>query len=120
VNAQTWTTESANGTCAYVYAYLQVDCHLVFPYGPTLTFHRKGLFVSLGATGSLGGQATFSVDPNSLRGASGITFQATGLSIGGGGFQITWYRDDTFIGHGEFYGAGVQLGAPGGGGGSFS
>jgi hypothetical protein len=120
VNAQTWTTEGANGGCAYVFAYLQVDCKLEFPGGPTLTFNGKGLVVGLGATGSLGGQATFSVDPRSLKGASGITFQATGLAIGAGGFQVTWYRDNTYIGHGEFYGAGVQLGTPGGGWGSFS
>mgnify|MGYP006140594825 CR=1 FL=1 len=42
------------------------------------------------------------------------------IGIVAGGFQVTWFRDGTYIGHGEFYGMGVQLGTPGGGWGSFS
>ena len=120
VDAPSWTTSSASGSAAYVYLYLQVDCHLAFPGGPKLTFNGKGMVVGLGATGSLGGQATFNVDPNTLKGASGITFEAMGLSIVGGGFQVTWFKDNKYIGHGEFYGLGVSLGTPGGGWGSFS
>ena len=76
--------------------------------------------LGLGATGSLTGKASFNVDPNTLKGASGISFEAAGLSIGGGGFQITWYKNNKYIGHGEYAGAGVQLGTPGGGTGSFT
>ncbi len=119
-DASSWTTSEASGSAAYVFAYLQVDCNLSFPGGPVLKFNGKGMVVGLGATGSLGGQATFNVDPNTLRGASGITFEAMGLSIVGGGFQVTWYKDNKYIGHGEFYGLGVSLGTPGGGWGSFS
>lgn len=120
VDAPSWTTSSAIGSAAYVFVYLQVSCTLTFPGGPTLTFLGKGGVVGLGATGSLGGQATFNVDPNTLKGASGITFEAFGLSVGGGGFQVTWYKDHSYIGHGEFYGLGISLGTPGGGTGSFS
>ena len=120
VDAQSWTTSSASGSAAYVFVYLQVNCTLSFPGGPTLTFLGQGGVLGLGATGSLGGQATFNVDPNSLIGASGISFEAAGLSIVGGGFQVTWYQNNSYIGHGEFYGLGVSLGTPGGGTGSFS
>jgi hypothetical protein len=119
-DAQSWTTSSASGSAAYVFVYLQVDCNLNFPGGPSLTFNGKGGVLGLGATGSLGGSATFNVDPNTLKGMSGITFEATGLSIVGGGFQVTWYHNHSYIGHGEFYGLGVSLGTPGGGTGSFS
>jgi hypothetical protein len=120
VEGKSWTTTKASGSAAYVYAYLQVDCYLDFAGGLSLSFNGKGLVAGLGATGSLGGQATFNVDPKTLKGASGITFEASGLSIVGGGFQVTWYKDGTYIGHGEFYGMGIQLGTPGGGWGSFS
>jgi hypothetical protein len=120
VDAPSWATSTASGSAAYVFVYLQVGCTFSFPGGPTLTFDGKGLVAGLGATGMLGGQATFNVDPNTLKGASGITFEAWGLSIFGGGFQVTWYKDNTYIGHGEFYGLGVSLGTPGGGWGSFS
>jgi hypothetical protein len=116
----TWTTSSASGSAAYVFVYLQVDCNLSFPGGPNLTFNGKGMVAGLGATGSLGGQASFNVDPSTLKGASGITFEAMGLSIVGGGFQVTWYKDNKYIGHGEFYGLGISLGTPGGGWDSFS
>lgn len=119
-DAQSWTTTSASGSAAYVFVYLQVGCTLNFADGLTLNFDGKGMVAGLGATGSLGGQATFNVDPHSLKGASGITFEAAGIGIVGGGFQVTWFRDGTYIGHGEFYGLGVQLGTPGGGWGSFS
>ena len=118
--AASWTTSSATGAAAYVFVYLQVSCNLVFPGGPTLNFLGKGGVLGLGATGSLGGQATFNVDPKTLIGASGISFEAMGLSIGGGGFQVTWFQNGSYIGHGEFYGLGISLGTPGGGTGSFS
>ena len=76
--------------------------------------------MGLGATGSLAGSASFNVSPSSLKGASGITFEAAGIGVGIGGFQVTWYQNNRFIGHGEFAGAGVQLGTPGGGWGDFS
>ena len=120
VEAASWTTSSASGAAAYVFVYLQVSCNLIFPGGPTLNFLGKGGVLGLGATGSLGGQATFNVDPNTLIGASGISFEATGLSIGGGGFQVTWFQNGSYIGHGEFYGLGISLGTPGGGTGTFS
>jgi hypothetical protein len=120
VDAQSWSTSSASGSAAYVFVYLQVDCNLTFPSGLKLTFNGKGLVVGLGATGSLAGSATFNVDPATLRGASGITFQAFALSPIVGGFQVTWYKDDHYIGHAEFFGLGVSLGTPGGGWGSFS
>ncbi len=120
VDAPSWTTSSASGSAAYVFVYLQVGCNLSFPGGPNLTFNGKGGVLGLGATGSLGGQATFNVDPKTLKGASGITFEAFGASIGAGGFQVTWFKDHTYIGHAEFYGAGVSLGTPGGGTGTFS
>jgi hypothetical protein len=120
VDAASWTTDKATGACAYVFVYLYVDCTLSFPGGPTLKFHGDGMVAGLGATGSLGGQATFNVNPNTLKGASGITFEATSAGVVGGGFQVTWYKDGTYIGHAEFYGLGVQLGTPGGGWGSFS
>ena len=114
-----YTTSKASASCAYVFVCLQVDANLSFPDGTNLTFNGKGIVAGLGATGSLGGSATFNVPPSSLRGASGISFEAAGASVGGGGFQITWYRNNGYIGHGEFYGAGVQLGTPGGGWGEF-
>ncbi|NML17610.1 hypothetical protein [Azohydromonas caseinilytica] len=120
VSAQTWTTSSASGACAYVFIYLQVDLNLNFPDGLSLTFNGKGLVAGLGATGTLGGQASFNVDPHTLKNAEGITFQAAGIGIGVGGFQVTFFKDNTYIGHAEFYGAGVQLGTPGGGWGTFS
>lgn len=120
VDAPSWTTSSASGSAAYVFVYLQVNCNLNFPDGTSLTFLGQGGVLGLGATGSLGGSATFNVAPASLRGASGITFEAAGLSIVGGGFQVTWYQNGSYIGHGEFYGLGVSLGTPGGGTGSFS
>jgi hypothetical protein len=120
VDAPSWTTSSASGSAAYVFVYLQVNCNLTFPDGTSLTFLGQGGVLGLGATGSLGGQATFNVDPSTLRGASGISFEAAGLSIVGGGFQVTWYQNGSYIGHGEFYGLGVSLGTPGGGTGSFS
>jgi hypothetical protein len=120
VDAPSWTTTSASGSAAYVFVYLQVDCNLAFPSGLRLTFNGKGLVVGLGATGSLAGSATFNVDPATLKGASGITFQAFALSPIVGGFQVTWYKDDRYIGHAEFFGLGVTLGTPGGGWGSFS
>ena len=120
VDAPSWTTSSATGAAAYVFVYLQVNCTLTFPGGPTLNFLGQGGVLGLGATGSLGGSATFNVDPNSLINASGISFEAAGLSIVGGGFQVTWYQNGTYIGHGEFYGLGVSLGTPGGGTGSFT
>jgi hypothetical protein len=120
LEAASWTTSSASGAAAYVFVYLQVSCNLIFPGGPTLNFLGKGGVLGLGATGSLGGQATFNVDPNTLIGASGISFEAAGLSIGGGGFQVTWFQNGSYIGHGEFYGLGVSLGTPGGGTGTFS
>ena len=119
-NAKSWTTSSASGSIAFVFLYLQLDCNLQFPGGPNLTFNGKGLVAGLGATGSLGGQASFDVDPNTLKGASGISFEAAGLGVGVGGFQVAWFKDGAYIGHGEFYGAGVALGTPGGGWGSFS
>jgi len=119
-SAPSYTTQSASGAAAYVFVYLNVDCTLNLPGGLSLSFSGKGMVVGLGATGSLGGQATFNVDPATLKGASGITFEAAGIGIGIGGFQVTWYKDHKYIGHGEFYGAGVQLGTPGGGWGSFS
>lgn len=118
-DAPSYTTTSANGSVAYVFIYLQADCSLTFS-NVSLQFSGKGLAVGLGATGGLGGQASFNVDPRTLKGAAGITFQATGLSIGPGGFQVTWYQNNGYIGHGEFYGVGVSLGTPGGGWGSFS
>jgi hypothetical protein len=120
VDAPSWTTSSASGSAAYIFVYLQVDCNLSFPGGPNLTFNGKGGVIGLGGTGSLGGQATFNVDPHTLKGASGITFEAFGASIGAGGFQITWYKNNSYIGHAEFYGAGISLGTPGGGTGTFS
>ena len=120
VEAPSWSTSSASGSAAYVFVYLQVNCNLTFPGGPTMTFLGQGGVLGLGATGSLGGQCTFNVDPNTLIGASGITFEAAGLSIVGGGFQVTWYQNNSYIGHGEFYGLGVSLGTPGGGTGTFS
>jgi len=120
VDAQSWTTSSATGAAAYVFVYLQVQGNLVFPGGPTLNFLGQGGVLGLGATGSLGGQATFNVDPNTLIGASNITFEAAGLSIVGGGFQITWYQNNSYIGHAEFFGLGVSLGTPGGGTCSFT
>lgn len=121
VDAQSWSTSEANGSAAYVFAYLQVECYLTFPGGPSnLRFFGQGLVVGLGATGSLAGSATFNVDPNTLKGMSDITFEAAGVSIGGGGFQVTWFHKNKYIGHGEFVGLGVQLGTPGGGWGSFS
>jgi hypothetical protein len=114
-----YTTSSANGACVYVFIYLQVDCNLAFPDGTKLTFNGKGIVAGLGGTGTLGGSATLNVPPASLRGASGITFQAAGLGIGIGGFQVTWFKDHGYIGHAEFYGLGVQLGTPGGGWGEF-
>lgn len=120
VDGQSWTTSTASGSAAYVFVYLNVDCYLSFPGGLNLTFNGKGLVVGLGATGTLGGQATFNVDPSTLKGASGITFEAWGLSVGAGGFQVTFYKDHTYIGHAEFYGVGVSLGTPGGGWGTFS
>ncbi|MCD9189611.1 MAG: hypothetical protein LUM44_24620 [Pyrinomonadaceae bacterium] len=120
VNSQTWTSSSASGSAAYVFFYLQVGCYFKFSDGTGLTFDGKGMVVGLGATGSLGGQGVFNVDPKSLKGASGITFQAFALGAGAGGFQVTFFKDNTFIGHAEFYGAGVTLGTPGGGWGSFS
>lgn len=119
-DAPSWSTSSASGSAAYVFVYLQVDCILKFPDGLSLTFAGKGMVAGLGATGSLGGQATFNVDPHTLKGASGITFEAASIGVVAGGFQVTWFRDGTYIGHGEFYGLGVQLGTPGGGWGSFS
>ena len=120
VDAPSWTTSSATGAAAYVFVYLQVDCNLTFPGGPSLTFNGKGLVAGLGATGALGGAATFNVNPNTLKGMSGVSFEAAGLSIVGGGFQVTWYQNNSYIGHGEFYGLGVSLGTPGGGWGTFS
>lgn len=114
-----YDTTKASASAAYVFAYLQVDANLSFGDGTNLTFNGKGLVAGLGATGSLAGSATFNVPPSSLRGASGITFEAAGLAIVGGGFQVTWYKDHRFIGHGEFAGLGVQLGTPGGGWGEF-
>jgi hypothetical protein len=119
-DTKTWSTESASGSAAYVWAYLRVECSLSFKSGPNLHFLGQGLVAGLGATGSLGGQAAFNVDPKTLKGASGITFEAAALGIGVGGFQVTWFKNHTYIGHGEFYGAGVQLGTPGGGWGSFT
>ena len=120
VDDPSWTTSSATGAAAYVFVYLQVQGSLSFPGGPNLNFLGQGGVLGLGATGSLGGQATFNVDPNTLIGASGISFEAWGLSVGGGGFQITWYQNNNYIGHGEFYGLGVSLGTPGGGSCSFT
>lgn len=120
LDAASWTTSSASGSAAYVFAYLQVDCTLNFPGGPSLDFNGKGMVVGLGATGSLGGQATFNVDPNTLPNLPNVTFEAWGLSVGVGGFQVTWYSNNQYIGHGEFYGTGVSLGTPGGGWGSFT
>lgn len=120
VDAPSWTTSSATGAAAYVFVYLQVNCSLTFPDGLTLNFLGQGGVLGLGATGSLGGQATFNVDPHTLIGASGISFEAAGLSIVGGGFQVTWYLNNSYIGHAEFYGLGVSLGTPGGGTGSFT
>jgi hypothetical protein len=120
VDGPSWTTSSASGAAAYVFVYLQVDCNLAFPGGPSLTFNGKGLVAGLGATGSLGGAATFNVNPNTLKGMPNVTFEAAGLSIVGGGFQVTWYQNNSYIGHGEFYGLGISLGTPGGGWGSFS
>ena len=74
----------------------------------------------LGATGSLGGQAVFNIDPNTLVGASDIKFQVSSAAVGAGVISIMWYQNGTFIGVGSFYGAGIQLGSPGVGLGSFS
>jgi len=115
-----WTTSSASGGAAYVFVYLEVNSTLSFPGGPTLHFNGKGLVVGLGATGSLSGEATFNVDPNTLKGASGITFEAFSCSVIVGGFQVNWYKDDKYIGNGVFWGLGVSLGTPGTGWGSFS
>lgn len=120
VDAQSWTSTQASGAAAYIFVYLYVTCSFTFSDGTKLSFDGKGIAVGLGATGSLGGQGVFNVDPKTLKGASGITFQAFALGIGAGGFQVTFYKDNSFIGHAEFYGAGVTLGTPGGGWGSFS
>ena len=42
VGAQTWTTDSASGSCAFAFIYLEVDCQLSFPGGPTLIFNGEG------------------------------------------------------------------------------
>ncbi len=115
-----YSTTSATGSCAYVFVYLQVDCLMKFADGTNLQFNGKGMVAGLGATGSLGGSCTFNMPPSSLIGASGITFEASSIGIVAGGFQVTWYKDHRYIGHGEFVGVGVQLGTPGGGWGSFS
>jgi len=120
VGAKKWTTKDADGSAAYVFFYLNVECNLSFSGDVNLHFSGKGMVVGLGATGSLEGQATFNVDPKTLKDASGITFEACSLGVGIGGFQVTWYQHHKYIGHGEFYGLGVQLGTPGGGWGSFS
>lgn len=120
LDAQTYTTTKASGSCAYVFAYLQCDCNLTFADGLHLTFNGKGIVAGLGATGSMTGQASFNVDPHTLKGASGISFEAAALGVVAAGFQVTWYKDHQYIGHGEFAGAGAQLGTPGGGWGSFS
>lgn len=120
VDAQTWTTISASGAAAYVFVYLQVTCTLIFPGLPPLNFLGRGGAAGLGATGALGGQAKFNVDPRTLIGAPGITFEAASLSIVGGGFQVTWYQNHRYIGHAEFYGLGISIGTPGGGTGMFS
>ncbi|RSZ57840.1 hypothetical protein HF313_24445 [Massilia atriviolacea] len=118
-DAQTWTSTSATGSCAYVFVYLNVDLSMTFANGVSLSFDGKGMVVGLGATGAMGGQVVLNVDPNTLRGASGITFQASSIGVGVGGFQVTFYKDHGYIGHAEFVGAGVQLGTPGGGWGEF-
>jgi hypothetical protein len=119
VDAPVWTTDKADGACEYVFGYLRVDCHLHFPSGLKLSFEGNGLVIGLGGTGALAGQASFNVDPETLKGMSGITFQATSAGVIGGGFQVTWFHNNKYIGHGEFIGLGVQLGTPGGGWGSF-
>lgn len=120
VDAPTWTTSAAIGSAAYIFVYLRVNCALTFPNGLTLSFFGQGGVLGYGATGVLAGQATFNVDPATLVGAHGISFEAFSLSIGKGGFQVTWFKDNHYIGHGEFYGVGISLGTPGGGVGSFS
>lgn len=120
LDAQSYTTTVASGSCAFVFLYLQCDCYLTFSDGFKLTFNGKGIVAGLGATGSMAGQASFNVDPHTLKGASGISFEAAAIGVGVAGFQVTWYKDNQYIGHGEFAGAGAQLGTPGGGWGSFS
>ncbi len=120
VDAPGWATSEATGSMAYVFAYIRVDCILDFPGGQRLTFAGNGIATGLGATGGLKGKAIFNVDPKTLKGASKITFEAWGLSIVGGGFQVNWYKDGKYIGMGAFYGVGISAGNPGGGWGSFS
>ena len=119
-DATSWDTKEATGAAAYVFVYLRVECYLTFGDGTKLHFLGQGGVIGLGATGSLGGSASFNVDPKSLKGADGITFQAASIGVGIGGFQVTWFHNGKYIGHGEFYGLGVQLGTPGGGAGTFS
>lgn len=122
VDAPSWTTSKASGGAVYVIGYLQVDCNLNFSDSTNLTFSGKGLGLGFGGTGSVSGQAILIVDPKTLKGAPGITFEAFGyvISVVIGGFHVNWYRDGTWIGHGEFFGLGVSLNTPGGGWGSFS
>jgi hypothetical protein len=118
--AASFDTTSATAACTYVGVYLYVAADLTFADGTSLHFQGNGLVLGLGGTGSLAGSASFNVPPASLRGASGISFEAAAIGIVAGGFQITWYRNNGYIGHGEFAGMGVQLGTPGGGWGNFS
>jgi len=119
-DAASWTTKEATGVAAHVYLYLQVDCNLKFNDGTNVTFNGKGLAVGLGATGALGGSATFNVEPSRLKSLSKVTFEATSIGVVGGGFQVTWFSNGKYVGHGEFYGLGVDIGTPGGGWGDFT
>jgi hypothetical protein len=76
--------------------------------------------LGLGATGALGGEATFNVRPEDLKSLSNVTFLATSVGLVGGGFMVEWYANGAYIGSGIFYGLGVDIGTPGGGWGSFS
>jgi hypothetical protein len=49
-----------------------------------------------------------------------VTFEAVGANAVGGGFQVTWYKNHTYLGHAEFAGLGVSFGTPCGGWGTFS
>lgn len=76
--------------------------------------------LGLGATGALGGEATFNVRPEDLKSLSNVPFSATSICLVGGGFIVQWYANGAYIGSGIFYGLGVDIGTLGGGWGSFS
>lgn len=121
VNAPSWSSSSVSGNISDIFGWLRVDLVLGFSTVPQLTFTgRGGSNPSAGALGGLSGQATFNVDPATLVGVKGITFQASGGGVVGGGFQITWFLNNGYIGSGVFAGLGVMGAVLGGGGGDFS